>query len=57
MAQFDIDKAKAIIASGDQSRIDGMLADIARPLRTKKYGLVFGQGGGAGVILPSRPSR
>lgn len=46
MAQFDIDNAKEIIASGDQSRIDGMLADIARHLRTKKYGLVFEQGGG-----------
>lgn len=56
MAQFDIDRAKEIIASGDQSRIDGMLTDIARHLRTKKYGLVFEQGGAA-VILPSRQSR
>ena len=46
MAQFDIDRAKEIIASGNQSRIDGMLNDIAQHLRTKKYGLVFEQGGG-----------
>ena len=47
MAQFDIDKAKSIIVSGDQTRIDGMLADIASHLRTKKYGLVFETGGGS----------
>ena len=57
MAQFDIDRAKSIIASGDQTRIDGMLADIARHLRTKKYGLVFETGGGAAATLHSRPSR
>lgn len=46
MASFDKQRALEIIESGDSIRIEGMLDDIARRINTRKYGLVFENGGG-----------